>query len=147
MTHTVITDEELDRLLDSQYNPPTFTAGFTEDDFYNEWKSVQSSIKAALLGLGFKSCNDGGDDYTMADDWGYSRHHEVEIHRERMFEKKLLPTIQELLKAQSEDHEVVVLHDLFLRHEIRPFHIILRRSQILAETDDPKLLKRLGLDA
>jgi len=147
MTHISITEAELDRQLDAAFNPPEFTESFSKDDFYGEWKSVQSSIKAALLKLGFKSWNDGGDDYTMSDDWGYSRHHEVEINRERMLDKRLLPVIQEVIDSQPNEHEVVVLHDLFLRHEIKPFHIIVRKNEVFSQTDDPKLLRRFGLEA
>ncbi len=146
MTHISITEDELDRQLDTAFNPPKFTESFGKDDFYDEWKSVQSSIKVALLKLGFRSWNDRGDDYTMADDWGYSRHHEVEINRERMFDRRLLSVIREVIESLPNEHEVVVLHDLFLRHEIKSFHIIVRKNEVISQTDDPKLLRRLGLE-
>lgn len=146
MKYSTITEKELDQILDAQFNPPESIDPLAKNNFYEEWKATQSGIKTALKEIGFTSWNDGGEDYTMPDDWGYSRHHEIEIHRESMLDEKVLVAIQKLLKSLPEDYEVIVLHDLFLRHEIAPFHVVVRRNELLAQSDDIQLLRRLGLE-
>lgn len=146
MKYSIITEEELDQILDAQFNSPEFLDSFTKEDFYNEWKSTQLGIKAVLLKLGFKSWNDGGGDYTMADDWGYSRHHEVEINKEAMFSSKLLLALKGLVESLEKDYEIIVQHDLFLRHEIAAFHIVVRKNEVIAQTENPLLLRRFGLE-
>lgn len=145
MAHRSLTNEELDRNLDSQFNPPMLTAESTREDFYAEWKGVQYMIKAALESLKYIAWNDGGEDYTMPDDWGYSRHHEIEINRHNMFDRRLIPLLQKLLRSLPHEYEILVEHDLFLRETVKPCSLIVRRDEVLSHTEDPRLLHQLGL--
>lgn len=145
MAHRRIAEEELDQLLDSQFNPPTIRDDFKREDFYAEWKGVQSAIKKALDALGFTAWNDGGSDYTMPDDWGYSRHHEIEINQHIMLDERLVPALQALLRELPHEYEVVIEHDLFLRDEVKPCSLVVRRDEVLSQTEDVALLREFGL--
>ena len=148
MKPITISESRLDEILDSAFNPPQITSGFSENDFYGEWKDVQGEIKSSLLTLGYRSWSDDGEDYTMADDWGLSRSHDVEIHSESMWsDLRVLPVIQQVLGGLNQDYQVVVHHDLFLRGEIAKCHFIVQKNSIFSQTDDPSLLKRLGLES
>jgi hypothetical protein len=140
--HRSITEEELDRHLDTQFNPPTLNAEFTRESFYAEWKAVQSMIKAALESLGYSAWNEGGEDYTMPDDWGYSRHHEIEINRRKMLDARIVPLLQQILHNLPHDYEIVVQHDLFLRDNVKPCSLIIRRDEVLSQTEDESLLRQ-----
>jgi hypothetical protein len=142
----LISDEQMDDLLDQAFNEPVFTDSFSSSDFYQEWKDVQTEIKKALLKIGLTSWNEGGEDYGMSDDWGYSRHHGICIHREQMMKPNLIPVVLTLLETLNERYQIDIHHDLFLRHEIKPFDVIVRKDIILAHSEDPQLLKRLGLE-
>jgi len=148
MKPITISESRLDEILDSAFNPLQITSGFSENDFYGEWKDVQGEIKSSLLTLGYRSWSDDGEDYTMADDWGLSRSHDVEIHSESMWsDLRVLPVIQQVLGGLNQDYQVVVHHDLFLRGEIAMCHFIVQKNTIFSQTDDPSLLKRLGLES
>jgi hypothetical protein len=143
-----ISESQLDEILDAAFNPPQFTPGFSNDNFYEEWKNVQNKLKSALLDLGYRSWNDGGEDYTMADDWSFSRSHDVEIHRESMLaDLRVLSVIQQVLAGLKQDYQVVVHHDLFLRDETPMCHLVVQQDGVFSQTDDPHMLKRLGLES
>jgi len=147
MKTVLISEAKLDEILDSASNPPKISEEFTETDFYGEWKDAQSRLKEALLTLGYRSWNDGGEDYTMADDWGLSRSHDVEIHTESMWsDMRVLPVIQQVLAGFEPSYQVVVHHDLFLRGETAMCHFVIQKNETLVQTDDPQLLKRLRLE-
>ena len=142
----LISEEQMNKLLDEVFNEPVFTDSFSSSDFYQEWKDVQSEIKKTLLKIGLTSWNDGGEDYGMSDDWGYSRHHGIYIHREQMIKPNLIPAVLTLLETMNEKYQIDIHHDLFLRHEIKPFDVVVRRDTILTYSEDLQLLKRLGLE-
>jgi hypothetical protein len=145
MSHQRVTEDEINRCLESQFNPPHFRDGFTQEMFYQEWKGVQEMIKLALRSLGFESWNEGGKDFTMSDDWGCSRHHEIEINQKRMIDRRVIPVLQDVISKFPQAYEILVEHDLFLREDIKPLSVVIRKNEVLTHTDDLQLLSRLGL--
>ncbi len=143
MNYTLVSYDEFNEEAERQFNPPAFNEAFTESDFYKEWKSIQKAIKEALLPLGFRSFNEDGDHYTMPDDWGYSRYQGIEINNKKMLDKRLVPTLQELLMRLPHEYEVVIEHDLL---DAAPFGIIVRKGGIIAHQEAANILNRFGLD-
>ena len=144
MNFKLITADDINAELKNQFNTPVFE----NDDgelFYNEWKSVQSELKSVLERLGFRSWNDGGEDYTIVDDWGQSRHQAIEINNKSMLSSVLITTLHQTLNDFKYAYQILIEHDLYVEFDIPYCSLLLRRHEVLVQGGNSKLFKTLKI--
>src|SRR4051794_27935559 len=109
----VIGQDEVDRLERTPYNPPEYSAAFTEDEFSREFWSVCKSLKARLeiLGEEWQLETDMGD-FMLPESRGDSRWIYVTFTSTRLWRPEFVYAVADFLASLSQDYRVGCLTEL-----------------------------------
>lgn len=138
-----VSESKIEEILETPFNPPSFTSSFTEEDFGKEYWDVHHLLKSELLKLGTTDdWEDFEQDFTMNENLMESRGISVELNSKKMFSRKTVDSILRFLEALEQDYSVAVDHDLL---DCEDFWFIFRRGQILVSCEDKKILRKFKI--
>jgi hypothetical protein len=142
----VISEYELNRLLDEGYNP--LPQEFDREAFASEWNSVFDSIKAELEQ--YWQFGIGNGDFYMDSDWVPDRFLAVEVKSECMICDRLLNVIYRIVENTNADYAIDICDAwAFMKTidgEPHPhFNIVVTKQRIMVYSESDEFLAKFGV--
>ena len=127
----ILTESQWEELVNHPFNPPS--SDVTDDDFRNEFYTVEDGLRAILEEL-------GDEDELLDNGFGRTRGIGFQMPDECPLETPaLIPAIQRWLTTLDETYDIAVMGENY------DFYVYVSRDRIVAYTEDIERLRGLGL--
>jgi hypothetical protein len=109
----VLTQKEAHLLETTSHNPPTYSDGFTEEDFRREWWSVCDRLAARLEIFGDPwTLDHQTGDYTLPEASGPYRWIYINFCSTRLWRPEFVAAIADFLRDTPQDYRIACLTEL-----------------------------------
>lgn len=135
-------EDDFMALTERAFNPPLPNE---EKSFGEEWWRFRNSLEQSLNRLCDSTRVNSGDMFTLASDYGLSRHIQFEVRSIDFLNREVVEACCEFVANASPDYEVLMEHDLYLDDQFPDCGVLFRKSGLTVFAESDLCLERLGL--